>query len=104
MSTTTEIDVQIDEKVEKRSSFPPKYKVIFLNDDVTPIDWVISLLVKIFKHPAKQAEQIALSIHNEGSGVAGVYNYEIAEQKSLEATAQSREQGFPLLIKVERDI
>lgn len=104
MTVDTEIDVQINEKIEKKLTFPPKYKVVFLNDDVTPIDWVISLLIKIFKHSAKQAEQITLSIHNEGSGVAGIYNYEIAEQKALESTSQSREQGFPLLIKVEKDL
>ena len=49
------------------------------------------------------AEQITLAIHNEGSGVAGIYTYEIAEQKTIEATTASRNHGFPLAVKMEQE-
>ena len=95
--------IKIDEKIEKKSNEPPKYKVIFLNDDQTPIDWVVSILTEIFKHSNETAEKITLTIHTEGSGVAGIYTYEIAEQKTIEATNASRNHGFPLQIKMEQE-
>jgi len=100
---STLADVQIDEKIKQITSEPAKYKVIFINDDVTPIDWVIEILVKTFKHSQSSAEQITLQIHNEGSAVVGIYSYEIAEQKSVEATVASRDRGFPLQIRLEKE-
>lgn len=99
---TTE-DIKIDEKIEKRIEEPKKYKVIFLNDNTTPMEWVIELLKGIFKHSQESSEKITLTIHNEGSGIVGVYTYEIAEQKTSEAITASREHGFPLTIKMERE-
>jgi ATP-dependent Clp protease adaptor protein ClpS len=96
-------DIKLDETIKKDISEPPKYKVIFLNDEQTPIDWVIEILTKIFKHSNETAEKITLTIHTEGSGVAGIYTYEIAEQKVIEATTASRNHGFPLQIKMERE-
>lgn len=103
MSTETDVAVKIDEKIKKKPVEPPKYKVIFLNDDHTPIEWVIDLLVDIFKHTHETAEKITLTIHTEGSGIAGVYSYEIAEQKALEATTITRNQGFPLQIRIDKE-
>jgi ATP-dependent Clp protease adaptor protein ClpS len=82
---------------------PSKYKVIVFNDDKTPVDFVIAMLIKIFHHSPTSAENITLKIHNEGSGVAGIYSYEIAEQKVVEATALAREHGFPLILKAEAE-
>lgn len=83
---------------------PPKlWKVIFLNDDHTPMDLVIELLTGIFKHSEARAKEITLEIHETGSGVAGVYTYEIAEQKGIEATAVARHNGAPLQIQVEQE-
>ena len=83
---------------------PPKlWKVIFLNDDQTPMDLVIELLTVIFKHSENRAKEITMEIHETGSGVAGVYTYEIAEQKGIEATAVARHNGAPLRIQVEQD-
>ncbi len=104
MSKTDVIEnIKLDEKIEKQTVEPRKYKVIMLNDDVTPMDWVIDVLMQIFKHSQDTAHKITLNIHNEGSEVVGVYNYEIAEQKTIEATTASRERGFPLAIKMERE-
>ena len=96
-------DIKIDEKIEKKIEEPKKYKVIMLNDDQTPMEWVIGLLTEIFKHSQETAEKITLTIHNEGSGIVGVYTYEIAEQKTAEAITASREHGFPLAIKMEKE-
>jgi ATP-dependent Clp protease adaptor protein ClpS len=101
MSTDTEII--IDEKIKQTVKEPPKYKVIFLNDDQTPMEWVMDVLQMYFKHSRETAENIMLTIHQEGSGVAGIYSYEIAEIKATEATNASRERGFPLQIRVEAE-
>lgn len=82
---------------------PSKYKVIILNDDKTPVDFVIALLMGVFKHDENSALKITLKIHNEGSGVAGTYNFEIAEQKAVDATMLARNNGHPLVIKVEEE-
>ena len=102
---TTEFidDVQLDERIKKVTQEPIKYKVVLLNDDQTPVDWVVKVLTEIFKHTNETAEQITLAIHNEGSGVAGIYTYEIAEQKTIEATTASRNHGFPLAVKMEQE-
>lgn len=99
----TEANVKIDEKVKKRITLPPKYKVVFLNDDQTPVDWVVDLLMSIFKYDEISATELTLTIHNEESAVVGVYTYEIAEQKSVEAMNRSRDRGFPLQVKLERE-
>jgi ATP-dependent Clp protease adaptor protein ClpS len=101
MSVNTEI--VIDEKIKIDVKEPSLYKVIFLNDEKTPMEFVVSLLVELFKHTEKTATDITLQIHEQGSGVVGIYSYEIAEQKSLEATSLSRDNGFPLRIRVEED-
>lgn len=96
-------DIQLDEKIKVRVSEPKKWKVILLNDDHTPMDFVISLLMEIFKHTSKSAEDIMLTVHETGSGIAGVYSFEIAEAKAVEATNLSRANGFPLQIKLEEE-
>ena len=82
---------------------PSKYKVIMLNDDTTPMEWVIDLMKMIFNHSQETAEQLTLTIHNEGSAVVGIYTYEIAEQKSVESTNASREHGFPLQLRLDKE-
>ena len=105
MSTVTDvdIDVKIDEKIKDLISEPSRYNVIFMNDNATPMEWVIELLVTIFKHSSSSAEALTLEIHNNESAVVGTYSYEIAEQKTIDATQSSREHGFPLQIKLEQE-
>ena len=76
MSTT---DIQLDEKIKIRASEPKRWKVILLNDDSTPMEFVIAVLVEIFKHTQDSARDIMLQVHETGSGVAGIYSFEIAE-------------------------
>lgn len=95
--------IKIDEKIKKESKEPNKYKVVMLNDQTTPMEWVIEILRKIFNHSQETAEQLTLQIHNEGSGIAGVYNYEIAEQKAVETVNASRDRGFPLQVRLDTE-
>ena len=98
---SVDTDIVIDEKIKKEILMPSKYNVIMINDEVTPIEWVISVLKEIFKHSATSAEALTMAIHNEGSAVIGTYNYEVAEQKAHEAVSASRNHGFPLQLKIE---
>ena len=96
-------DVKIEEKVVVNVQPPKMWKVIFLNDDQTPMELVIELLTGVFKHTESRAKEITLEIHNSGSAVAGVYTFEIAEQRGIEATNIARANGSPLRIQVEQE-
>jgi ATP-dependent Clp protease adaptor protein ClpS len=96
-------EAKIDEKVVTKIEPPRMWKVVFLNDDKTPMEFVIDLLSGIFKHSETRAKDITLEIHNTGSGIAGVYAFEIAEHKSVEATTLARSNGFPLRIQIEEE-
>jgi ATP-dependent Clp protease adaptor protein ClpS len=96
-------DVKLDEKIKQKVQEPHRWKVIFLNDDHTPMEFVISVLTEIFKHSQETAKNVTMQIHTEGSGIAGVYSFEIAEVKAVEATNLARGNGFPLQIKMEEE-
>ena len=96
-------DVVIDEKIKREVKEPSDYNVIMLNDDGTPMEWVVQVLQEIYRHSLTSAQEIMLTIHNEGSAVVGTYKYEIAEQKAVETVNASRNQGFPLICKVEEE-
>jgi ATP-dependent Clp protease adaptor protein ClpS len=93
---TTTID-----KADIILNLPGKYKVVLLNDDTTPMEFVISLLCEVFGHNYNTAENITMEVHNKGKGIAGIYFYEMAEQKVHEATTVSRLNGFPLSLRIE---
>lgn len=96
-------DVKIQEREKIKVEEPKRWKVIVLNDDHTPIDFVIAMLVDIFKHTDSSAYDVTMQVHETGSGIAGVYDFEIAEIKAVDATKMARENGFPLQIKIEEE-
>jgi ATP-dependent Clp protease adaptor protein ClpS len=96
-------DLKIDEKITVSLQPPKLWKVVLLNDDKTPMEFVIEVLTGIFKHAQDRAKDITLEIHNTGSAVAGVYTHEIAEQKGIDSTQAARQNGFPLVITIEPD-
>jgi ATP-dependent Clp protease adaptor protein ClpS len=100
---TAKQDVAIDEQIKIDIRPPKLWKVLFLNDNVTPMDLVVDLLTVIFKHSIESAKKITLEIHNTGSGVAGTYPFELAEQLSVEATSVARKNGSPLKIQMEEE-
>jgi ATP-dependent Clp protease adaptor protein ClpS len=96
-------DIQLDEKIKISASEPKRWKVIILNDDTTPMEFVVSILTETFRHTPDSANDIMLQIHQTGSGVAGVYSFEIAEAKAVEATNSARTNSYPLQIKLEEE-
>lgn len=82
---------------------PPLFKIIYLNDDKTSMEFVIGSLIDYFNYNTDTASQITVDIHEKGSAVVAVLPYEIAEQKGIEVTLEARAQGFPLQVKVEAE-
>lgn len=100
---STDIAIDIEEEIKETVLHPAKYKVIFMNDDSTPMDFVVEVLIEIFRHSEVTAQDLTMKIHNDGSAVVGTYSYEIAEQKAIETTKLSREHGFPLQVAIEKE-
>ena len=98
-----EKQINVKEKVEQDVKEPSKYKVIFMNDNETPMDFVVAILTSVFRHSEKTAQELTMKIHNDGQAVVGVYYFEIAEQKAVEATKLSRENGYPLQIAIDKE-
>jgi ATP-dependent Clp protease adaptor protein ClpS len=80
---------------------PPMFRVIYINDDKTSVEFVIGSLVEYFAYTLDSAQQITMAIHEQGSAVVATLPYEIAEQKGIEITVNARAQGYPLQIKLE---
>ena len=80
---------------------PKQFKVIFVNDEVTTMEFIVECLKAIFRYEEEAAHAKTMQIHEEGSGVVGVYPFEIAEQKGIEVTILARNHGFPLQVKLE---
>ena len=98
-----EKEINVKEKVEQDVKEPSKYKVIFMNDNETPMDFVVAILTSVFRHSEQTAQELTMKIHNDGQAVVGVYSFEIAEQKAVEATKLSRENGYPLQIAIDKE-
>jgi len=101
LGISTSDDVVVKTKDATGIFTPKRYTVVLMNDDYTPIDFVISLLIDVFHHNMESAKNLTTTIHSDGSGIAGIYDFEIAEQKALEATSMSRDNKFPLVVKLE---
>ena len=82
---------------------PKMYKVLLLNDDFTPMDIVVHILVKIFRRSETEANKIMLQVHTKGSGIAGVYSHEIAETKAFQASEFARQNEYPLQCIIEEE-
>lgn len=84
-----------------RNEYPRQYKVLLLNDDFTPMDFVVFLLQKVFHKEQHEAERIMMEIHKRGVGVAGIYSREIAETKLGEAVDLAKQAQHPLQGRIE---
>ena len=82
---------------------PPLFRIIYLNDDRTSMEFVVGSLIDYFNYTNDTATQITIDIHEKGSAVVAILPYEIAEQKGIEVTLDARAQGYPLQVKVEAD-
>jgi ATP-dependent Clp protease adaptor protein ClpS len=88
-------------KVDHAIKEPPMFKVIYLNDSQTTMEFVIETLVEFFNYNETTAQQITVDIHDQGSAVVAVLPYEVAEQKGIEVTVHARSNNYPLQIKLE---
>ena len=95
----TEVKPKIKPNIELAE--PPLYKIIYINDEVTSINFVVNSLIEYFNYNQDTASSLTESIHHQGSAVVAVLPYEIAEQKGIEVTLDARSQGYPLQVKVE---
>lgn len=80
---------------------PPMYRVVLLNDDYTPMDFVVEILKIFFGMNHDRATQVMLHVHTRGKGVCGIYTYEIAETKVAQVTTYARQHQHPLLCTME---
>jgi len=82
---------------------PPKYKVLMLNDDYTPMDFVIEVLEGLFRMERESATRIMMQVHTEGLAQCGIYTFEIAEAKVEQANSYAQQHGHPLQCTMEEE-
>jgi len=90
------------EQAKPKLKPPPQYKVVMINDDFTPMEFVVQVLQLFFHHTREQAVQIMLQVHKSGRGVAGIFTAEIAETKVAQVNAFARKNQHPLLTVIEK--
>jgi len=90
-------------RTKKAIKEPPLYRVIYINDNTTTMEFVVESLVEFFDYTIETATQLTVSIHENGQAIVAVLPFEIAEQKKYEVNESAREQDFPLQIKLEPD-
>jgi ATP-dependent Clp protease adaptor protein ClpS len=93
--------VTIETKTAPRIARPPLYKVILLNDDYTPREFVVQVLKAVFRMGAEKAHAVMMTAHRKGACLIAVYARDIAETKAKEATELGREKGYPLFFSTE---
>mgnify|MGYP003315214777 FL=1 len=91
------------EEARPRLKKPPLYRVVLLNDDYTPMDFVVQILQGIFSMDRSTATRIMLQVHTKGKGICGVYTYEIAETKVAQVTGLAQKHQHPLLCTMEEN-
>ena len=88
---------------ETKTKRPSFYRVILLNDDYTPMEFVVQILEQVFSHDRTLATRIMLEVHTKGKGVCGVYTYDVAETKVAQVTNAAEQNQHPLLCTMEAD-
>ena len=93
----------LDLDVDNETAEPKQYKVLLLNDDYTPMDYVIFVLKKFFSKSETEAHAIMLDVHHKGAGVAGIYSFEVAETKVAQVNQFSKTNQYPLKTTLEEE-
>lgn len=88
-------------KTNTKLAYPKRYKVVLHNDNVTPMEFVIQLLIEVFNKNIEQAHELTMTVHNKGRAAAGFYSYEVAEQKVTECNVICNYHGHPLKVTLE---
>jgi ATP-dependent Clp protease adaptor protein ClpS len=90
-------------RTKTKTARPPMFKVILLNDDYTPMEFVVEVLKAVFHKPHAEATRIMLHVHQNGMGVAGVYPYEVADTKVRTVEDLARQAEYPLKCTLEKE-
>ncbi len=90
-------------KTRPKTKRPSLYKVLLLNDDYTPMDFVVYILERFFNKLPEEATQIMLHVHQKGVGICGVYTYEVAETKVSQVTSFAQQHEHPLQCTMEKE-
>lgn len=90
-------------KTRPKTKKPPMYKVLLLNDDFTPMEFVIFVIERFFQKNREEATQIMLHVHQKGIGICGVFTYEVAETKVAQVLEFARQNQHPLQCTMEKD-
>ena len=93
IDTSVETEYALDE--------PKQYKVILHNDDYTPMEFVVQILMEIFHKSSIESQQLMLQVHKQGKAICGIYTYEIASTKVSQVTKIAKENKYPLLSTLE---
>ena len=96
-----DVEGSVIEKTEPTTKKPPMYKVILLNDDFTPMEFVVFVLQTIFGLTHEKSTEIMMIVHTKGKGVCGIFSKEIAEMMSYEVNTMAKDHGHPLLSEIE---
>ena len=91
------------EKIKPKTKKPSMYKVIMLNDDYTPMEFVVHVLESFFSMDRQQATKVMLEVHSKGKGVCGIFPYDLAETKATQVVEYARNNEHPLICTVETD-
>ncbi|MEP7703111.1 ATP-dependent Clp protease adapter ClpS [Paraglaciecola sp. 25GB23A] len=105
MSKDTTINIEREKLLDaqkQKAVPPPMYKVLLNNDDYTPMDFVIEVLMRFFNLDGEKANQIMLTVHYRGRAVCGIYTAEIAETKVMQVTRYAKQHQHPLMCTMEQ--
>lgn len=91
----------VEDRPEDEVQEPSMYNVIFLNDDYTPMDIVVAILVAVFQKQENEALDLMMQVHTKGRAIVGTYTHDIASTKQAQSLGFAKKQGFPLQVKVE---
>jgi ATP-dependent Clp protease adaptor protein ClpS len=89
------------EEVRPKVKKPPMYKVVMMNDDYTPMDFVVEVLEGFFSMDREKATRVMLTVHTEGKAVCGIFTRDVAETKAAQVIDYARENSHPLMCQVE---
>jgi len=103
MSNPNKHQYEYDQDEELEIAEPGRWKVLLLNDDYSTMEFVVQILVQVFKKNQDQAMQIMLEVHKNGKGLCGVYSHEIAEAKVTIVGSMAKQQGYPLRAVMEEE-
>ena len=98
-----DIETGVATRTRPRTKKPSNYKVLMLNDDYTPMEFVVDVLQNIFQKNREEATEVMLHVHQKGVGICGVYTYEIAETKVTQTVDYARKNQHPLQCTLEKE-